>query len=191
MNKKLETLLDLVREDLAEAATDYVLEHGLVGLSLRPLAEALGTSDRMLLYHFGSKDDLVATIMRTSNDRSLSLLRTLPPSDGVRQAVLDLWQAMTSTLVAACSRLYVEAAALGFFGREPYPAVLRELNEEWMTAVGRHLVASGAAPERSERVAALVDAAVMGVFRDMPLDTPEVQRRAVEDLADAAAAIAG
>jgi AcrR family transcriptional regulator len=44
------------RHDLAEAATDYVLEHGLLDLSLRPLAAALGTSDRMLLYHFGAGD---------------------------------------------------------------------------------------------------------------------------------------
>jgi AcrR family transcriptional regulator len=177
------------REDLAQAATDYVLEHGLVGLSLRPLADALGTSDRMLLYHFGTKDDLVATIIRTSNDRSISLLSALPPSAGVRQAVLDLWEVMTSTLVAACSRLYVEAAALGFFGREPYPAVLRETNREWMATLAQHLVASGADPERAARVAGLVDATVMGLLLDAPLDTPEAQRQAVEDLAEAAAAI--
>ena len=48
------------RVEWTEAATDYVLEHGLIGLSLRPLAAELGTSDRMLLYHFGSKDELVA-----------------------------------------------------------------------------------------------------------------------------------
>ena len=60
------------REELAEAATDYALEHGLIGLSLRPLAEALGTSDRMLLYHFDDKDDLVATILRTSTSRSVA-----------------------------------------------------------------------------------------------------------------------
>jgi AcrR family transcriptional regulator len=179
------------QEDLAEAATDYVLEHGLVGLSLRPLAEALGTSDRMLLYHFGSKDDLVSTVMRTSNSRSVSLLTALPPSAGVHEAVLDLWRAMTSTSIAACSRMYVEAAAVGFFGREPYAAVLRELNDEWMAALARHLVASGTEPSRAARVAALVDATVMGLLLDMPLDPPEAQRRTVDDLADAAAAIAG
>ena len=59
------------RDELAEAATDYALEHGLIGLSLRPLAEALGTSDRMLLYHFEDKDDLVATILRTTSERSV------------------------------------------------------------------------------------------------------------------------
>ena len=52
------------RAELAEAATDYVLEYGLIGLSLRPMAAALGTSDRMLLYHFGDKDDLIATVIR-------------------------------------------------------------------------------------------------------------------------------
>ena len=68
------------REELAEAATDYAIEHGLIGLSLRPLAVALGTSDRMLLYHFRDKDDLVATILRTSTTRSVASIRALPPS---------------------------------------------------------------------------------------------------------------
>ena len=79
------------RDQVAQAATDYVLEHGLVGLSLRPLAAELGTSDRMLLYHFASKDDLVATVLRTSNDRSVAVIRALGPSADVRSAVLDLW----------------------------------------------------------------------------------------------------
>ena len=48
-----------------------MLEHGLIGLSLRPLAAAIGTSDRMLLYHFDGKDDLIATVISTSTDRSV------------------------------------------------------------------------------------------------------------------------
>ena len=63
------------RAELAEAATDYALEHGLIGLSLRPLAAELGTSDRMLLYHFDGKDDLIATVISTSTDRSVEILR--------------------------------------------------------------------------------------------------------------------
>jgi hypothetical protein len=35
-------------DDLLDRVTDYVLEHGLIGLTLRPLAAAIGTSDRML-----------------------------------------------------------------------------------------------------------------------------------------------
>ncbi|HSV40801.1 MAG TPA: TetR/AcrR family transcriptional regulator [Nocardioidaceae bacterium] len=178
------------RDELALAATDYVLEHGLIGLSLRPLADALGTSDRMLLYHFGSKDDLIATILRTSNDRSISRIRALPASPGIGQAVIDLWQAMTSSSIVACSRLYVEVSALGLFGSEPYAAVVRDLNSQWMAALGAHLVASGADPSSAGRVASLVDATIMGLFLDMPLDSRKGQRRTVEDLARAAEAIA-
>ena len=47
------------RETLLPLLAAYVLENGLADVSLRPLAKAAGTSDRMLLYHFGSKEELV------------------------------------------------------------------------------------------------------------------------------------
>src|SRR6266540_479096 len=93
------------REELAALATDYVLDRGL---SLRPLAAAIGTSDRMLLYHFAGKDDLVATVLRISNDRSVEAVRALPRSQSVRTAVLDLWRATTSDESDHCHRVYVE-----------------------------------------------------------------------------------
>src|ERR1700712_2925280 len=96
------------REELAQGATDYVLEHGLIGLSLRPLAAALGTSDRMLLYHFASKDDLVVTVLGVSNQRSVSAIRQLAPSADLRRSVLDLWRACSAPELARCQRLYVE-----------------------------------------------------------------------------------
>ena len=51
------------REELLDQVTDHVLEHGLIGLTLRPLAAAIGTSDRMLIYHFGSRDGLVSAVV--------------------------------------------------------------------------------------------------------------------------------
>jgi AcrR family transcriptional regulator len=180
------------RDDLAGAATDYVLAHGLVGLSLRPLAAALGTSDRMLLYHFDGKDDLVATVLRVSNDRSVSVIRALPPAGDVRRAVLDLWAAVTSPQLDRCQRMYVEAAALGLFGREPYARVVREANALWVAAVADHLVASGTPRSRATRAVALLDAALMGFQLDLPLAVGDpVQEQAVRDLADAVATIAG
>ncbi|QIQ85734.1 TetR/AcrR family transcriptional regulator [Erythrobacter sp.] len=53
----------LSRETLLPALAAHVLEHGLAGASLRPLARAAGTSDRMLIYHFGSKAALVADLL--------------------------------------------------------------------------------------------------------------------------------
>jgi len=177
---------------VAQAATDYVLEHGLVGLSLRPLAAAIGTSDRMLLYHFDGKDDLVATVLRVSNDRSVAEVRALAPPGDVRTAVLTLWEAVTSPRLDRCQRLYVEAAALGSFGREPYSSVVRAANRVWVAAVAEWLVASGMPAARAPRAVPLLDAALMGFQLDLPLDADDpAQQQAVRDLADAVAAIAG
>lgn len=53
----------LSRETLLPALAAHVLEHGLGGASLRPLAKAAGTSDRMLIYHFGNKETLIAELL--------------------------------------------------------------------------------------------------------------------------------
>lgn len=42
---------------------DFVLENGIAAASLRPLAKAADTSDRMLIYHFGSKEALIDEIL--------------------------------------------------------------------------------------------------------------------------------
>jgi AcrR family transcriptional regulator len=178
------------RDVLAEAATDYVLDNGLIGLSLRPLAAALGTSDRMLLYHFTSKDDLVAAVLRVANDRSVDRVRALPPSTDPRQAVLDLWAEVTSTEQDRCLRLYVEAAALGLLGRQPYASVVRAANGRWTAALAGHLTASGTSEDRGRRAVVLVDAAFTGFQLDLPLEDEPSLRQAVRDLADAVAAIA-
>ncbi|MEM1051548.1 MAG: TetR/AcrR family transcriptional regulator [Pseudomonadota bacterium] len=51
------------RETLLPLLAGHVLQHGLASASLRPLAKAAGTSDRMLIYHFGNKDDLIRQIL--------------------------------------------------------------------------------------------------------------------------------
>jgi len=179
------------RQALAEGATDYVLEHGLIDLSLRPLAAALGTSDRMLLYHFTDKYDLVATVLRVSNDRSVKGIRDLKPSPDVRRAVIDLWAAMSTPEQARCQRLYVEAAAMGVLGTEPFATVVAEANDVWLGTLADHLVASGMRKSHARRAARLVEAAFMGLQLDEPLEEPAEVRRSVRDLADAVTSLWG
>lgn len=178
----------LRREQLVERATDYVLEHGLVGLSLRPLAAAIGTSDRMLLYHLGSKDELVVEIIRCSLERSLNQLLALPAAGSPGAAVHDQWRLWTSPRQAQCERIYVEASTLGLFGREPYASSINAANDEWMAAMRAHLAASGVPSARLEQVALLVDAAFMGFELDLPLGAEDVAR-GVAALAEAVDAL--
>ena len=174
------------RDELSEQATDYALENGLIGLSLRPLAAKLGTSDRMLIYHFGSKDALITAVLDASCNRSVRTIRELPASPSVRQAVLDLWEAYEQPKLQRCQRLYVEAAALGLFGREPYAGSVRASNDVWLAEVVAHLERSGAG-KRAGRLATVIDAAFNGILLDQPLDESRESRRIVEDLADALA----
>lgn len=175
------------RAEWTAAATDYVLERGLITLSLRPLAAALGTSDRMLLYHFGSKDDLVAAVLRCSNDRACAAIGGLPGSSDVGAAVHELWSAMAHPDVGPCTRIYIEAAALGLLGREPYASVARQANALWTRTLVAHFERSGAAAPLARRVASIVDAAFMGFQLDLPLDV-EGDHKAHE-VADLAAAV--
>jgi len=180
------------RAALAEAATDYALEHGLIGLSLRPLAAAIGTSDRMLLYHFADKDDLVATVLRVSTDRSVEEIRALAPATDVPGFVVGFWDASTSGRLERCQRLYVEAAALGLLGQEPYASVVREANDRWTSALEHRVVEAGCPRAAARRVVVLLDAAFMGLQLDLPLErgNPD-QRRAVLDLAEGLALLTG
>jgi AcrR family transcriptional regulator len=177
------------RQELAEAATDYVLEHGLIGLTLRPLAAAIGTSDRMLLYHFRDKDDLVATVLRTSNDRSVTAIRALRAASDPERAVLDLWSMVNSHPIRDCARMYAEASALGVLGREPYAGVITGANVDWISAVADHLVSSGLPRTSARRAATLVDATFIGLQLDQDLDDGDAQRRTAHDLANAVAAL--
>ena len=178
------------REELVVAATDYVLEAGLIGLSLRPLAAAIGTSDRMLNYHFGSKDELVASVLRESSDRSAAQIHQLEPASSIRQAVLDLWVALSGPEQQRCQRMYVEGAALGLFGREPYATAVRAANDVWFESIRAYLVASGAPARRSKRLVMVMEAAFMGFQLDLPLEDDADLTRAVKDLGTAIEALA-
>ncbi|MGH3510433.1 MAG: TetR/AcrR family transcriptional regulator [Nocardioidaceae bacterium] len=173
------------REELVELATDYVLVHGLIDLSLRPLAAALDTSDRMLLYHFGSKDALIAAVLKSSNDRAVLAIRSMRRSPTVRSAVLDLWMTCSEPAMARCQRMYVEASALGLLGQEPYVSTLSTGSRDWFAAITDHLIGAGMPRRRATRAVFLIDATFMGLQLDLSLEPPDLIARSVRDLADA------
>src|SRR6266540_3214372 len=61
-------------EELLEQAYQYALEHGLADLSLRPLATAIGSSPRVLLFLFGSKDGLIRALLARARTDELTVL---------------------------------------------------------------------------------------------------------------------
>jgi AcrR family transcriptional regulator len=179
------------REQLLEQVTDHVLDHGLIGLTLRPLAAAIGTSDRMLIYHFRSRDALVSEVVAAATGRAIAEVDALPGAPTVRSAVNRLWRAFRQEPLSSLLTLYCQAAASGLIGEEPYRSDARASNEQWAAALRDYLVRSGAPARRVGRIVTLVDSSLFGFHLDLATDRPEELARGVDDLAAAAQALAG
>src|SRR4051794_3107110 len=123
------------REELLERATDYVLSYGLIGLSLRPLAADIGTSDRMLIYHFANRDALVSAVVARTNQRAMAAGAAPPGAADGRSGVTLLWAAYGTEPLNSCMAVYCQAAPPGLFGREPYLTDARASGELWAGAL--------------------------------------------------------
>src|SRR5688572_9693564 len=62
------------RKELLESAYAYVRDHGIAELSLRPLAAAIGSSPRVLLFLFESKDGLIRALLARAREDELARL---------------------------------------------------------------------------------------------------------------------
>src|ERR1043165_5394590 len=74
------------RRELVERSLDYLLDHGVADLSLRPLAAAVGTSARLLVYHFGSKEGLLMAAMDELRVRVQASFRAVTASASARHS---------------------------------------------------------------------------------------------------------
>jgi AcrR family transcriptional regulator len=109
------------RDRLLPRLAAHVLQHGLNDASLRPLARAAGTSDRMLVYHFGTKDNLIAALLTHLGGDFARLLSGLTPAAGFAsadEAVAHLVRAQLSDEVADYLRLWLEIIAAAARGSE-------------------------------------------------------------------------
>ncbi|MFD9792030.1 TetR/AcrR family transcriptional regulator [Streptomyces sp. NPDC059070] len=161
---------------------EYVGEHGLSTLTLRPLAAALGTSDRMLLYHFGSREGLVTALLDRAFDGLAAVRqeqRFAQPSDLVRV----LWQAFTEPGMRVAVRVYLEAASLAGTG-EPWRAQLAPATTAYLGAAEQWLTEAGIPSSLAPSTARLTSAALDGVLLQLGIDGDEAAAtEAVELLA--------
>ncbi|MDF5754339.1 TetR/AcrR family transcriptional regulator [Spongiactinospora sp. TRM90649] len=155
------------RAELAERVLDYVLEHGLIGLSLRPLAAALNTSDRMLLYHFGSKERLVGDALALAQLRLAASVE--PPGADVRtlaDLVRYLWSALANPSGVQATRLYLDLSVLATKEPAQWRDAVERLRGPWREPLRAGLVAFGVAESESTALADLILATLDGLALD-------------------------
>jgi AcrR family transcriptional regulator len=135
--------------ELLEAAYRWVLDHGLGEMSLRPLAAAVGSSPRVLLYLFGSKDGLVRALLARARTDELRLLHELETAgssgDGVaaRHLTIELvvervWGWLAASRHRALLVLWAEAYARSLVEPDgPWSGFARDTVQDWLAVLAR------------------------------------------------------
>src|SRR5947208_6129247 len=130
-------------------------------MSLRTLAKAIGTSHRMLIHHFGSKEGLWVEIVRTVEARQRDLLRdNLPdPNRPVGDAMREWWTHFSDPALWANERLFFEIYGQALQGRPHTAELLDGIVEDWLDPITKINVSFGI-PRHLARVHARLGVAV-------------------------------
>ncbi|MEA2313106.1 MAG: hypothetical protein QOE28_3074 [Solirubrobacteraceae bacterium] len=156
------------RDRLLAAAIEHVAEHGVGELSLRGLAAALGTSHRMLSYHFGSREGLLVEVIRTVEEQQRAALAlTLADSDAPPAEVMRrMWARVADEALWPNERLFFEVYAQAIQGSPHALPVLDGIVDAWIEPLAR-LVAPGRPEAEARAEARLAIAVVRGLLLDL------------------------
>jgi AcrR family transcriptional regulator len=124
------------RAELLDRAVDYVCHNGLGELSLRPLAKAIGSSPRVLLYYFGSKEALVVEIVGRGRARQRAMMAQLKlSSNSPREVARALWLEWSKPEWEPLTRLSFEVYTLALSDPSRFPGFLEGSIGEWLEAL--------------------------------------------------------
>jgi AcrR family transcriptional regulator len=157
------------RERLLAAAVDYAARHGVGDLSLRRLASALGTSHRMLIYHFGSKEGLLVEVIRAVEERQREALAQLrhDPSLPTPELMRRMWQRLADPALWPQERLFFEVYGQALQGRAHAAPLLDGIVDSWLEPLSE-LARDLGLPEASARADARLWLAVTrGLLLDL------------------------
>jgi AcrR family transcriptional regulator len=157
------------RETLLEGAIDYVAHNGITDLSLRQLAGALGTSHRMLIHHFGSKEGLWVAIVHAVEARQRAILADLVPAADlpVAEAMRAWWQHISDPSLWPNERLFFELYGQAIQGRPHTVAMLDGIIEDWLEPAAEINMAYGLSRAQARAHARLGIAVTRGLLLDL------------------------
>jgi AcrR family transcriptional regulator len=151
-----------IKQRLLDACTDHALEHGLPD-QLQPLADAAGTSARMLIYHFGTRDALLRAVLANARRRQLDswteLLRARtdePYPDTLKRA----WTTMTGPDGQPYTRMFGQLRQST--EQLLWPGFRRQATTDWLPTFEEGLRSIGR-PE----LATLLLAVIRGLLMDL------------------------
>jgi AcrR family transcriptional regulator len=121
------------RDELLDAVIAAFAAGGIGDRSLRDVAAAVGTSHRMLLHHFGSRDELLVAVVQEVERRQTAMLDDLP--EDAADAVARMWADVSRPEVRPLERLFFECYARAAQGEEPFRRMLPGAIDGWLDEV--------------------------------------------------------
>ncbi|MDY7106938.1 MAG: helix-turn-helix domain-containing protein [Actinomycetota bacterium] len=158
------------RDDLLAKAVAHALANGVTDVSLRELARELGTSHRMLIHYFGSREGLLVEIVRTIEaDQRTALAAMVAEADGVDIADLAgrFWDRLTDPALDRAERLFFEVYGQALQGRAWATPLLDGIVDDWVDAWVRGLVDAGFSESDARAEARLGVAVSRGLLLDL------------------------
>ena len=151
-----------IRQRLLDACTDHTLAHGLPD-RLEPLAAATGTSARMLIYHFGTRDTLLRAVLREARRRQVqafSELLRVRPGEPYTTTLAAAWSAFTGAPGRPYLRLFGRLHDTA--GQPLWPDFRRTATTDWLAPLEEGMRSTGH-PE----LATVVLAVIRGLLMDL------------------------
>lgn len=157
------------KERLLDAALQVALTQGIADKSLRAIAEASGTSHRMLIHHFGSKEALFVEIIRAVEARQRATLAGLSTSaDATPEEIgFEYWRQLRNPDLAPQERLFFEVYGQALQGREWAKPLLDGIVESWVAPLAASLEQSGVSRDAARAAARLSVAVTRGLLLDV------------------------
>lgn len=154
----------LARDKLLGAVVEAALRDGIADLSLREIAAAIGTSHRMLIYHFDSREGLLIAVVREVERRE----RQTFSDDGITiENARVLWQRLSAVSLRPQERLFFEIYAHALLKRAGTEGFLEEVLEGWIGPVADTLIGEGLDPSQARALARLCLAVTRGLLLDL------------------------
>ena len=168
------------RAELLERTLEYAARTNLSELSLRPLAAEIGSSPRVLIYLFGSKDGLLREVLAVSRQRQLAVVhRAMEESAAPADVLGRLWAWMCEPEHLPIARLFFESYIRSLGGGEPWAAFAVDSVRDWEPPLRRILRTSrdsqDASAEPTDAEVTLTLSVLRGLLLDL-LATGEVER---------------
>ena len=155
------------RATLLTDAIEHFARNGIGDASLRSIATAIGTSHRMLIYHFGSREGLLAEVVRSVEQQQRDLLASLTDGTIAEQAA-EFWRRVTEAALIY-GPLFFELSAHAMQDQPHTEALKADLINVWLPPLTDLCLRAGLPPDQAPAYARLGLAASRGLLFDLLL----------------------